>query len=197
MISFNSIPINKFINKNLFKVKPVREDFDKFKLELIKLNNSINIKESEEHNKNLVRDFLLNTFYSYKYVNTKGRTDLTIHLDKTASSKAGVLIEAKSPVNISDMISEDNLNCKALHEVILYYFRERIELNNDEIKYVVITNAFEWFIFRAEVFEINFFKGDLRKEYEKWRDKLKISRNTDFFYSLTKEYLDSPLCLYC
>lgn len=82
MISFNSIPINKFINKNLFKVKPVREDFDKFKSELIKLNNSINLKESEEHNKNLVRDFLINTFYSNKYVNTKGEPILLFILIK-------------------------------------------------------------------------------------------------------------------
>jgi len=127
MIELNTIPLKKSINKAYLKVKPVREDFEKLKEELQKLLTLINDKESEEHNKNFVRDFLKNTFYSKKFVNTKGRTDLAVHLEKSSKSSVGVIIETKSPANKSDMISEDNLNCKAMHEVILYYLKERIE----------------------------------------------------------------------
>src|SRR3972149_7954324 len=174
MIELLPVPIKKSINKAYLKIKPVREDFENFRKELQKLLSLINEKESEEHNKNFVRDFLINAFYSEKSVNTKGRTDLAIHLDKTGRSFVGVIIEAKSPVNKSDMISEDNLNCKAMHEAILYYLRERIEHRNDEIKNIIITNAYKWFIFKAEQFEKHFYKSGLKSEYEKWRDDKKV-----------------------
>lgn len=191
MINFDPIPLKKSINKSYLKVKPFREEFENFKSELSKLLSLINDKESEEHNKNYVRDFLINTFYFVKKVNTKGKTDLAIHLDKSPSSKVGVIIEAKSPSNKSDMITTLNLNFKALHEVILYYLQERIDFKNDEIKHIIITNAYEWFIFKAEVFEKLFYKGSLKKEYEKWKTNQKVSHNNDFFYNLIKEYLNN------
>jgi adenine-specific DNA-methyltransferase len=191
MIKFVSVPLKKSINKSYLKVKPFREDFENFKSQLAKLLSLINEKESEEHNKNFIRDFLKNTFYSQKEVNTKGKTDLAIHLDKTSSAKVGVIIEAKSPGNKPDMISSDNLNCKALHEVILYYLRERIDFKNDEIKHIIITNAYEWFLFKAEQFEKNIYKSSLKKEYDKWKAKQKVSPNNDFFYNLVKEFLNN------
>ena len=191
MIEFNPIPLKKSINKAFLKVKPVREDFEQFKEELKKLLALINDKESEDHNKNFVRDFLKNTFYSDKFVNTKGRTDLAIHLDKTSKSFVGVIIETKRPSEKYDMISEDNLNCKAMHEVILYYLRERIEQKNDEIKNIIITNAYKWFIFKAEQFERHFYKSKLKNEYEKWRDNKKVSKLNEHFYNeIVKKYLD-------
>ncbi|QQS37799.1 MAG: Eco57I restriction-modification methylase domain-containing protein [Ignavibacteriales bacterium] len=190
MIELNLIQLKKSINKSYLKIKPVRDDFNKFKNELQKLLSLINDRESEEHNKNFVRDFLLNTFYARKYVNTKGRTDLTIHIDKTGSSFAGVLIEVKSPVNKTDMISESNLNCKAMHEVILYYLRERIEHKNDEIKSVIITNVNKWFIFKADQFEKYFYKSSLKDEYLKWRDDKKVTKLNDHFYNeIVSDYL--------
>lgn len=191
MIKSNIIPLRKSINKAFLKIKPVREDFDNFKNELQKLLLLINDKESEEHNKNFVRDFLINTFYSKKYVNTKGRTDLAIHLDKKNSGFVGAIIEVKSPVNKPDMISESNLNCKAMHEVVLYYLRERTEHKNDEIKSIIITNVYEWFIFKADQFEKYFYKSRLKDEYEKWRDDKKVSKLNDHFYNeVVKNYLD-------
>jgi len=191
MLELNLIPLKKSINKAYLKVKPVREDFENFKDQLFKFISLINDTESEEHNKNFIRDFLVNTFYSDKYVNTKGKTDLAVHLDKTSKSFLGVIIEAKSPVNKSDMISEDNLNCKAMHEVILYYLRERIENRNDEIKNIIITNAYKWFIFKADQFEKHFYKSRLKSEYEKWRDDKKVSSLNEHFYNeIVKKFLD-------
>ena len=70
-----------------------------------------------------------------------------------AKSFAGVLIEAKKPSNKSEMISPDNLNAKAFHELILYYLRERITNHNLEIKHLVATNIYEWYVFDAGLFE--------------------------------------------
>ncbi|MBK8584942.1 MAG: hypothetical protein IPN88_05755 [Bacteroidetes bacterium] len=58
-------------------------------------------------------------------INTKDKKDLVIHLGKTTDSEVGVIIEAKRPTNIGEMISADNPNKKALHELILYYLDER------------------------------------------------------------------------
>ena len=191
MIEFVSVPLKKSINKSYLKVKPFREDFNNFVKELAKLLSLINDKESEEHNKAFIRDFLVNTFYVNKSVNTKGKTDLAIQLEKSSSSKVGVIIEAKSPTNKSDMIVDGHLNCKAMHEVILYYLRERIDYKNDEIKSIIISNVYEWYIFRADQFEKYFYKSNLKKEYEKWKSKQKVSPNNDFFYNLINDFLSN------
>jgi hypothetical protein len=191
MIKFISIPPRKSINKSYLKVKPFRDDFENFKNELTKLISQINENESEEHNKKFVSDFISGTFYSDKFVNTREKTDLAIFHDKSPKSKTAVIIETKRPADKSDMVSEDNLNRKAMYEVILYYLRERIENKNDEMKSIIITNAYEWFIFKAEQFERNFYKSSLKKDYEKWTTKQKVSSNNDFFYNLIKEFLDN------
>ena len=53
----------------------------------------------------------------------------------------------------AEMIRVDNLNGKAFHELILYYLRERITNKNLEIKHLIATNIFEWFVFDASLFE--------------------------------------------
>lgn len=191
MITLSIIPLKKSIKKSYLIIKPIRDDIERFKSELKKLLNQININETEEHNKNFIRDFLINTFYNYTYVNTKGRTDLAIHLSKSPESKVGVIIEVKSPSNRNEMISENNINCKAFHEVILYYLRERIDYKNDEIKNIIITNGFNWYIFKAEQFEKYFYKSKLKDEYVKWRDDKKVSSLNEHFYNeIAKKFID-------
>jgi len=137
----------KSLNKAYLKVKPTRSEIELFKKNLIGLLDGLDESESEEHNKNDLGDFLKNTFYHPKfYINTKDRTDLVIHNGPDAKSFAGVLIEAKKPSNKTEMIQRDNLNAKAFHELILYYLRERITNHNLEIKHLVVTNIYEWYV---------------------------------------------------
>ncbi len=59
-------------------------------------------RESEEFHKNLVADFLRDTYYKNRhFINTKGRNDQVIHNGPQASSSVGVIIEAKKPGNRS------------------------------------------------------------------------------------------------
>jgi hypothetical protein len=60
----NKIEPRKALNKAFLKVKPNRSDINKFKFNLIKLLDSVNEAELEEFHKNLVSDFLKNTYYS-------------------------------------------------------------------------------------------------------------------------------------
>ncbi len=138
-------------------------------------------------------DFLKNTYFSPNYhIATKGRTDFVIHTSKDATHPAGVLFEAKKPSN-HEMVTLSNLNTKAMHEIILYYLRERIEHHNNDIRYLVITNIHEWFVFDAAEFERLFFRNSsLIKEYKAWVAKQKVSTNNDLFYNeIAKPFLAS------
>lgn len=146
-------PIKKALNPAYRKFKPDHSDLEKFKIELLKCIHDIDLSdrrnESEEHLKGPIKRFFKNTFYQKNVINTKERIDLAIYLDNTAESDVGVIIEAKRPSNKNEFISEKDLNRKALHELLLYYLRERIDQKNNNIKHLIITNGIEWFFFQS------------------------------------------------
>ncbi len=135
------LSIRKSLNKAYLKVKPVRSNIEIFKSNISKLYSQINSSESDEHHKNILATFLRNTYYEPDhYINTKGRTDLVIHNGKDSKSSVGVIIETKRPRSKAEMLSKENLNVKAVHELILYYLRERITVRNLEIKHLIVTD---------------------------------------------------------
>jgi adenine-specific DNA-methyltransferase len=172
------------LNKAFLKVKPNRSAIEDFKSNLINLIDKINEAESEEFHKNLVSDFLKQTYYiGNHFINTKDRNDLVIHTGKNAQTPVGVIIEAKRPSNKAEMLSTGKLNVKALQELVLYYLRERITLKNLEIKYLVATNIYEWFIFDAAVFEKVFAQNKkLVKQFTDFESGNLSGTKTDFFY---------------
>jgi hypothetical protein len=180
------------LNKAYLKEKILRSDIDLFKDNLTQLFERIDHEEREENAKTILRDFLNDTYYKEKhFINTLRDIDLVIYLENN-QNKAAVLAEVKRPKNKLEMITKDNLNAKAMHELILYYLEERIDHKNNDIKFLIATNIYEWFIFDATVFEHIFFKNkSLVKNYERWRDKQKTSGNTDLFYNeIAKPFLD-------
>ena len=149
----------KSLNKAFLKQKPLRSEIELFKANLIRLLDKIDEIEREENQKNHIRDFLRDTFYKEtNEINTKDTKDLVIHLGKTNKDKVGVIIEAKRPGNKTEMLSQAKPNSKALQELLLYYLRERIEENNIDIKYLIATNVYEWYIFEAATFEKLFYR---------------------------------------
>ncbi len=179
-------PVNprKALNKAFLKVKPNRSQIENFKSNLIKLIDTINENESEEFHKNLVSAFLNDTYYKNNhFINTKGRNDLVIHNGKDAKSNVGVIIEAKKPANKAEMLQKDKINTKAFQELLLYFLRERITFKNKEIKHLVATNIYEWFIFDAETFEKEFAQNKaLVKEFTDFEEGRLSGKTTDFFY---------------
>ncbi|MCL2041248.1 MAG: hypothetical protein FWG84_04310 [Bacteroidales bacterium] len=153
--------VKQALNPAFLKQKPNRMEIELFKKELINLFDRINLKESEEFHKNIIKDFLNAVYYKDNhYINTKGRSDLVIHNDNNTTSSVGVLIETKSPANKSEMTSIckgdpcdiPNLNVKPFQELVLYYLRERKTGKNFELRYLMITNVYEWFVFDAQDF---------------------------------------------
>lgn len=172
------------LNKAFLKVKPNRLDIETFKTNLTILLDCINDNESEEFHKNLVIDFLKKTYYSPNhFVNTKGRKDLVIHNGTHAQTTVGVIIEAKKPLNKNEMLSTDNINKKAFHELVLYYLRERVTQKNVEVKHLIVTNINEWFIFDAIFFERLFAQNrSFVKQFEDFESGRLADIRTDFFY---------------
>jgi len=179
------------LNKAYLKEKVSRDNIELFKKNLSKLIGKIDEHESEEHLKNVISEFLKDTWYKEtNEINTKDRKDLVIHTGKTTKEPVGVILEVKKPSNKSEMMTEAKPNAKALHELILYYLRERVEHNNIDIKYLVVTNIYEWFIIDEVWFEKNVFRNNkLKKDFENW----KLSGNdTKFFYdSIAKPFLET------
>lgn len=60
------------LNKAFLKLKPSRSEINEFKANFKRLFTLINDNESEEYNKNLISDFLKDTYYKQAYfMNTK------------------------------------------------------------------------------------------------------------------------------
>ena len=183
-MEINLLNLRNSINKAYLKVKPNRTQIETFKKNITNLFDQIKESESEEFHKNIISEFLKNTYYSPNhYINTKGRSDLVIHNGKDSNSTVGVLFEVKKPSNKSEMPTCENINSKAFHELILYYLRERITNKNLEVKHLVITNIFEWFIFNSNDFE-RLFADDksIVKQFIDFEEGRLSGTNTDFFY---------------
>src|ERR1035437_272691 len=190
----------KSLNKAYLKQDLKRNQIELFKSNLTTLfsraNEADKKKESEEHFKNLVADFLKDTFYKpQNEVNTSGRTDLVIYNGKSSSYTVGVIIQAKRPTNATEMITRQKPNSKALHELLHYYMHERYIKDNKEIKHLIVTNIYEWFVFDGAEFEKFFFENPkLKKQYKEWNDGLFGLNKTDWFYQeVAKPFIDKEL----
>lgn len=184
MLKINPLTPQKSLSADIIRFRPNEVNFTQFREELNKLLGKIDEADREKNQENHIRDFLLNGFYkNHNEVNDKGDIDLVIHEGKTKDEKVGVIIETKRPSS-GEMISAGYPNNKALRQAVLYFMQERIDDKNNDLKYIIITNIKEWFIFKSSDFDNYFYKDTaFRKEYEQWRDGKKINRSTELFYN--------------
>ena len=127
-MQLNLLKPNQTLNKAYQKEKVGRAEIEVFKANLTFMIGRINELESEENQKNVVSDFLKDTWYKNNHeINTKYKTDSVIHTGKTSKDPVGVVLEVKRPSNKAEMISAPKPNTKALHEMILYYLRETVD----------------------------------------------------------------------
>jgi len=178
---------SKSLTPARLKVKLSREQFEQFNLKLGNLVEQLNNSstESEEHHKNHISDFLKYAFqFPSHFINTKYKNDLVIRNGKSSTDPVGVIIEVKRPANKAEMPTVDNLNVKAMRELVLYYLRERMAIMvNLAVKHLIITNGYEWFIFDVKVFERAFVQnGGLVKLFNDFEAKRLADTTTDFFY---------------
>ena len=138
-------------------------------------------KVHEQH----VRDFLMDAFYKGEhYIGKKdeNKTDLCIFAENSENSVAQVLIECKNPKKDNDeMISDNHLNRSGLHEVITYYLDE-LSRGNFEVKYLIVTNGYDWYIFEALMIRELIATNELIKKYKAIKAPSLWKTKADNFY---------------
>jgi hypothetical protein len=186
----------KSLSKAYLKQSLKREQIELFKANLARMFERIRTDEHEEHLKNIVSDFLKDTWYKQtNEINTSGRTDLVIHNGKSSSDTVGVLMEVKRPGNNNEMISPERPNAKALHELLHYYMQERYVKGNMEVRRLIVCNIHEWYVFDASDFERLFFNNrKFVENYQKWSEGLFSGEKTDWLYrEILKPFVENEL----
>ncbi|WP_017294869.1 type IIG restriction enzyme/methyltransferase [Geminocystis herdmanii] len=178
--------LRQSLNKGYLKLPSLRADVEQFQDNLHYLLNITNhqINESEEFHKNNLINFLNHSFYRPNhYINTKEKDDLVIYNGKDINSKVGIIVEVKKPTNKTEMLNFEQFNSKSLQQLLFYYLQERITHQNFELKHLIVTNIYEWFIFPSELFEKFFYQDkSLIKQFNDFNENRLTSKNTDFFY---------------
>lgn len=172
--------LSKIINKAYLREDIDTDSFEKFKNAVSAMFANLKpCEEEEEYNKNVIADMLRDSFYptSKGYmINIRNKTDMAIY----DHDKPVVLFEAKNPGK-QDMVSEDNLNTKAMHQIIYYYLREAVEKDNTDIRYLVITDCYQWFVFEKQLFY------DLFESKKTFVDRVlkakAMGEDTDYIYN--------------
>jgi adenine-specific DNA-methyltransferase len=180
---------------------PNREEITLFKTNFSELINKLKtieklpIDETEEHMKNDLISFLRETYYKEtNAVNTKGKKDLAVYSEKLVSSDISVIIETKRPSNLDEMITSEDLNRTAFHELIYYYLQER-DNGNNELTRLIITNIHEWYIFDVNEFDNKINKGPIEKLYR--QKKLQRKSNPWFYEAISKIIESKDITIKC
>ena len=176
----------KSFDKSYFSKKPFKEDFDSFYENLKRYAEKIDQAISEDKiEENFKLDFarLLEDSFFYKNneyaVEPEDKIDMTVKKNGTVK----VLMEFKRPKNVSEMIKRGDLNRKALHEALAYFYTEKNLKNNYEIRSVIISNGKEFFIFDP----VSFMQKPLEKVGNAIANGDLFSDKTDYSYQLFKQ----------
>ena len=171
---------------------PIDEgSFNKFKEALKKMLSNIRDGQREDTQLGFLKDFLRETFYPKNWMAKDGDIDQVIKTGEEEKSDTALLIEAKSTINKSEMITVSNLNGKALRELLYYYLHERELKGNISLKYMIVNNAYEFFIFDAHEFERKFYNNkSLLNKFHDFKDGRLAGNTTGFFYEkVASEYI--------
>lgn len=184
-MAINGLSLKESMSKNIQAIMPLEEEKAIFKENLLTLLTNLQEKqtESEEFQKNLIKDFLQSCLPK-QFINTSKRADMAIYNGNSPNSSVGVLIEVKSLSNKHEMMSKEKINSKAFQETIHYYFQERMIHQNIEIKKCIVTNGLNWFVIESKEMDKHFYKDKkLVDFYQKWVNGQLVNSTTDFLYT--------------
>ncbi|EJU9559913.1 Eco57I restriction-modification methylase domain-containing protein [Campylobacter jejuni] len=196
-MKFEAINEKEFLNP-YHRKKPILEtELNEFikTLKDYKINLENNLKNNEDSLvANALSKFFENLSFQCEVKSIhKGNSGIDLALKKDSLTQ--VIIEAKLP-HSREFFSPSKPNCKALHECILYYLRERKALNSS-LKHIIITDFYSFFIFKADLFEELFNKNKYFKEaFENFESKNSLFKgNTDEIYQEFEKILNGDSTL--
>ena len=191
---FNALSYKDFLNPFYAKAPILDNTYQNFlqSLESYRQNLLKNQNQNEDALvANALKPFLESLgFTTQVKAKQKGKSEIDLAI--TQNDTIEVIFEIKKP-NSNDFFTPNNPNCKALHECILYYLRERKNANSS-LKFIIITDCYHFYIFSAKDFEKLFHKNkEFQKLFENFQNPNSLLKgNTDEFYKEAKSLLDSP-----
>ncbi|EGK8097171.1 class I SAM-dependent DNA methyltransferase [Campylobacter lari] len=184
-----------FFNPYYRKKQITQNEFDTFSKALTQYIERLESSQSENEDylvANALSPFLtMLNFKTHIKTKQKGKSEIDLAIAKDELSKdLEVLIEAKKP-NSKEFITRAKPNSKALHEAILYYFRNREY--SFSLKFIIITDFYKFYIFKASEFEELFYKNtSFKKLFEEFQSPNSLFKgNTDEFYKEASKLIEN------
>ncbi|MDY4426023.1 MAG: Eco57I restriction-modification methylase domain-containing protein [Helicobacter sp.] len=190
---FNSLSYKDFLNPFYAKAPILDNTYQNFLQSLESYQQNLLKNHSQNEDAlvaNALKPFLESLgFTTQVKAKQKGKSEIDLAI--TQNDTIEVIFEVKKP-NSNDFFTPNNPNCKALHECILYYLRERKNANSS-LKFIIITDCYHFYIFSAKDFEKLFHKNkEFQKLFENFQNPNSLFKgNTDEFYKEAKSLLDS------
>lgn len=195
-MSIKFISPKKSVNSAFLKLPVPVEKMEDFELSLKALYGKRDPKKDEEYHKNELQAFLKKIFDPAYLVQVKRPIDLAIYNGNDANAKPAVIIEMKSPTNLSEMFSEQHPNTKALQELVYYFLLEYVHFGNREIKHLVISNFDEYYFFDVKDF-IRFFANSSKPIYKQFlmfvSKQTSVNKTSEFYNDIAKPAIDDFL----
>lgn len=184
-----------FFNPYYRKKQITQNEFGTFSKALTQYIKRLESSQSENEDylaANALSPFLTTlNFKTHIKTKQKGKSEIDLAIAKDELSKdLEVLIEAKKP-NSKEFITHTKPNSKALHEAILYYFRNRE--HSFSLKFIIITDFYKFYIFKASEFEELFYKNtSFKKLFEEFQSPNSLFKgNTDEFYKEASKLIEN------
>ncbi|EAK7604210.1 class I SAM-dependent DNA methyltransferase [Campylobacter jejuni] len=184
-----------FFNPYYRKKQIMQNEFDIFNKALMQYLERLESSQSENEDylvANALSPFLtMLNFKTHIKTKQKGKSEIDLSISKDEFSKdLEVLIEAKKP-NSKEFITHAKVNSKALHETILYYFRNREY--SFSLKFIIITDFYKFYIFKISEFEELFYKNpSFKKLFEEFCNPNSLFKgNTEEFYKEVAKLIEN------
>ncbi|EDJ6376025.1 Eco57I restriction-modification methylase domain-containing protein [Campylobacter jejuni] len=184
-----------FFNPYYRKKQIMQNEFDIFNKALMQYLERLESSQSENEDylvANALSPFLtMLNFKTHIKTKQKGKSEIDLAISKDEFSKdLEVLIEAKKP-NSKEFITHAKVNSKALHETILYYFRNREY--SFSLKFIIITDFYKFYIFKISEFEELFYKNpSFKKLFEEFCNPNSLFKgNTEEFYKEVAKLIEN------
>lgn len=184
-----------FFNPYYRKKQIIQNEFDIFNKALMQYLERLESSQSENEDylvANALSPFLtMLNFKTHIKTKQKGKSEIDLSISKDELSKdLEVLIEAKKP-NSKEFITHTKVNSKALHETILYYFRNREY--SFSLKFIIITDFYKFYIFKISEFEELFYKNpSFKKLFEEFCNPNSLFKgNTEEFYKEVAKLIEN------
>lgn len=185
----NILKISESLNKAYRRNPIIKSDMLEFHKHLRTYFLSVKGQGQEKNKETYLRDFLRDTFYRKNDINKPNESDIDWAIRfGDQDSPVGVIIEDKTQSNKQEMITTNDLNHKAMHQLIYYYLEERIGSKNVDVRHLIANNMYEFFVFDGQSFEKYFHQNKkLVKDYNNFKSGVSNIKGTDKFYDYLGE----------